>query len=198
MNDPRNLPPPGVTIDQPAGRGLAVTFNPVWLWLVGGAVLLFSGVAIWLGPRHYHLLPAINASLNGSAAVLLVAGYVLIKLRREQAHILTMLAAFVVSILFLACYLVYHAALVQHTGEAGRKFGGEGTIRTVYFAILISHVVLAALVPFLAVGTIYLGVKDRRRAHSKLAWWTFPIWLYVSITGVVIYAMLYHLYPLAA
>jgi uncharacterized membrane protein YozB (DUF420 family) len=120
---------------------------------------------------------------------LLVAGYVLIKQRREQAHKWTMLACFGVSCLFLGCYLVYHAQV------GSVQFTHTGPARVVYFAILISHVVLAALVPFLAIATIYLGLRDRRAAHRRLAWWTFPIWLYVSITGVVVYLMLYQLYP---
>lgn len=136
-----------------------------------------------------HDLPAVNASLNALATVLLVAGYVLIKQRREQAHKWTMLACFGVSCVFLACYLVYHAQV------GSVRLTHQGPARLVYFAILITHVLLAALVPFLAITTIYLGLRDRRAAHRRLAWWTFPIWLYVSVTGVVVYLMLYHLYP---
>ncbi|REK09385.1 MAG: DUF420 domain-containing protein [Planctomycetota bacterium] len=134
-------------------------------------------------------LPAVNATLNGLAAVLLVVGWLLIKNRREQAHKNTMLAAFGVSVVFLICYLVYH----YQVGSV--KFVGPSGVRTVYLAILLTHVVLAATVPFLAGITIYLGLRDRRGPHRKLARWTLPIWLYVSITGVVIYVMLYHLYP---
>jgi uncharacterized membrane protein YozB (DUF420 family) len=133
-------------------------------------------------------LPAINASLNALATVLLVVGYVLIKQRREAAHKWTMLTAFAVSVLFLACYLVYHA-------QAGSKsFAGPPPISYLYYAILISHVILAAAVPVLAGLTIWWGYTDQRVRHVRLARWTFPIWLYVSITGVVIYLMLYHLY----
>lgn len=134
-------------------------------------------------------LPAVNATLNGLAAAMLVVGWVLIKRGQVQAHRNTMLAAFGVSVLFLISYLVYHfnVGSVRFTGPPG--------VRTVYLAILFSHIVLAAAVPFLAVVTIYLGLKDRRQRHRQLARWTFPIWLYVSITGVVIYVMLYHLYP---
>lgn len=134
-------------------------------------------------------LPAVNASLNALATVLLLTGYVLIKQRREQAHKRTMLTAFGVSVVFLVCYLVYH----RYAGHV--KFGGPSPVREFYYALLISHILLAVTVPFLAVATIYLGLKDRRVAHRRLAHWTFPIWLYVSITGVVIYVMLYHLYP---
>ncbi len=140
-----------------------------------------------------HPLPTINALLNGLATILLIVGYVLIKQRREIAHRNVMLSAFAVSVVFLICYLAYH---VWPVGALNRPFGGTGTIRFVYFAILISHIVLAMTVPVLATWNIYLGLTDRRAAHRRLAVWTFPIWLYVSITGVVIYLMLYHWYPL--
>jgi putative membrane protein len=137
-------------------------------------------------------LPTVNAALNAAATVLLVAGFVLIKRGRELAHKRAMLAAFVVSMMFLACYLAYHA-------QAGHvKFGGPEPVRSIYLAILGSHVLLAATVPFLAGATLYLGLRDRRAGHRRLAVWTFPIWLYVSVTGVVIYVMLYHLYPPAS
>ena len=136
-------------------------------------------------------LPAVNAALNAAATVLLVVGYALIKQRRETAHKNTMLAAFGVSIAFLACYLTYHLS----PGNAMKKFAGPPPISYVYYAILVSHIFLAAAVPFLALATIYLGFRDRRAAHRRLARWTFPIWLYVSVTGVAIYVMLYHLYP---
>ena len=141
-----------------------------------------------------HPLATTNAVLNGLATVLLLVGFALIKARRETAHRNVMLAAFAVSCAFLACYLTYH----YQVGAQGAKFSGAGGIRTAYFAILISHIILAAVTPFLAIGVIWLGLKDRRAAHRRLARWTFPIWLYVSITGVVIYGMLYHLYPAAA
>jgi putative membrane protein len=134
-------------------------------------------------------LPAVNAALNATAAVLLVWGWVEIKRRREQAHKRLMLTAFGVSSAFLACYLLYHFK-VGHV-----KFAGPEGVRKLYYAILLSHVLLAVTVPVLAGVTIYLGIADRRSKHRQLARWTFPIWLYVSITGVVIYVMLYHLYP---
>jgi uncharacterized membrane protein YozB (DUF420 family) len=134
-------------------------------------------------------LPAVNATLNGLAAVLLVVGWLQIKAGKERAHRNTMLTAFGVSVIFLVCYLVYH----YHVGSV--KFVGPAGVRAVYLAILLTHVVLAATVPVLALITIYLGLKDRRAKHRKFARWTFPIWLYVSVTGVVIYVMLYHLYP---
>ena len=141
-----------------------------------------------------HPLATTNAVLNATATCLLIAAYVLIKRRREIAHRNVMLAAFGVSVAFLASYLTYHFYVLRATGSHGQPFAGTGLIRQVYYAILISHVLLAVTVPFLAVGSIYLGLKDRRLAHRRLAQWAFPIWLYVSITGVIVYGMLYHLY----
>jgi len=140
-------------------------------------------------------LPAVDAALNAVATVLLLAGYVLIKRRRERAHKLTMLSAFGVSVAFLSCYLWYHFGVLK--GERGTPFAGPPPISYVYYALLISHVLLAALVPFLALTTIFLGLRDRRAAHRRLARWTYPIWLYVSVTGVLIYVALYHIYPAA-
>lgn len=140
----------------------------------------------------YMALPAVNAGLNGVATVLLAAGYSLIRRRRVTAHRNLMLAAFAVSIAFLVCYLAYHAALHHDTGLAGRKFAGQGIVRPVYFAILISHVLLATTVPVLASITIYRGLKADWARHRRIARITYPIWMYVSVTGVLIYAMLYH------
>jgi uncharacterized membrane protein YozB (DUF420 family) len=139
-----------------------------------------------------HPLVSVNAALNGLATVLLLAGYVLIKRKREAAHRNAMLAAFAVSVAFLACYLVYHVGVMEGKST---PFSGTGPVRYVYYSMLLSHIVLAAAVPFLAAANIYLGLTDRRYRHRRLARWTFPIWLYVSITGVLIYWMLYHLYP---
>ena len=139
------------------------------------------------------LLPHVNASLNALATALLVLGYVQIRRRQEIAHKWTMLACFAVSVVFLGSYLTYHFNL-----EGGSKrfpTYPPPAVRYSYYAILLTHVVLAAAVPFLALGTIWLGLADRRAAHRRLAWWTFPIWLYVSITGVIVYLMLYQLYP---
>ena len=139
------------------------------------------------------ILPHVNAALNALATILLVLGYVQIKRRRERAHKWTMLACFGVSVIFLACYLTYHFNIPG----GSKKFPDypPDAIRLAYYAILLTHVVLAASVPLLAIGTIWLGMADRRTAHRKLAWWTFPIWLYVSVTGVVVYLLLYQLFP---
>jgi len=137
-------------------------------------------------------LPTINVFLNSLASVLLIIGFVLIKQKKEEAHKNTMLAAFFVSTAFLACYAAYHF-LAGHV-----KFGGGPPVSYIYFTILISHIVLAVSVPFLAVSTIYFGLTLQRERHRRWARWTFPIWLYVSLTGIVIYFMLYWLYPPAA
>jgi uncharacterized membrane protein YozB (DUF420 family) len=142
-------------------------------------------------------LPHINAALNALAALLLVIGFVLIKQGRVIAHRNVMLAAFATSVVFLACYLTHHIALQIETGQASKRFPTHygDAIRYTYLGILLTHVVLAAIVPFLAVWTIYLGLTDQRQRHNRWAWWTFPIWLYVSVTGVIVYLMLYQLYP---
>lgn len=132
-------------------------------------------------------LPTVNAVLNATATILLVIGYALIRQGRREAHRKVMLAAFACSTLFLVSYLVYHAQV------GSVKFTGTGPARTVYFAILLSHTILAALVPILAPLTLGLGLKGRLERHRKLARWTLPIWLYVSVTGVVVYWMLYRM-----
>ena len=147
-------------------------------------------------PSWVSSLPAVNASLNGLAFVLLVVGWVLIRRGHRDAHKKTMLAAFGTSILFLTVYLLYHGAMVHYTGEGQVKFQGTGAIRTVYFVILISHVLLAMAVPVLAIMTIRRGLKQQWEAHRRIARITFPIWVYVSLTGVIIYLMLYHWKPL--
>ncbi|MEX0702746.1 MAG: DUF420 domain-containing protein [Planctomycetales bacterium] len=143
-------------------------------------------------PAWVQRLPAINAALNGLATVLLLVGYAFIRSGRIASHKRTMLSAFGVSVLFLACYLTYHFALRSHTGSGSRPFTGEGLVRPVYFTILISHVVLAAIVPVLASITIYRAFRGDWERHRRIAKVTFPIWLYVSVTGVIIYFMLYH------
>ena len=126
-----------------------------------------------------------NAVLNATAAVLLVIGFVLIRARRIAAHRRVMLSAFGCSVLFLVSYLVYHF-------QAGStRFAGAGSARTVYLAILASHTLLAAAVPVLALITLSRALSGRFDRHRRIARWTLPIWLYVSVTGVVVYWMLY-------
>ncbi len=144
-------------------------------------------------PGWLAALPAVNASLNGLSTLLLILGLWLVKAGQKTAHRNVMLGAFAVSVIFLGCYLTYHQGLHHYTGEHGKAFSGTGAIRFLYLAILISHVVLAAVVPVLAIITIVRGLKADWERHRRIAKLTFPIWLYVSITGVVIYLMLYHL-----
>ena len=132
-------------------------------------------------------LPAINATLNATAAVLLVWGYILIRRRRVDSHRKVMLAAFATSTLFLCCYLIYHF----NVGSV--RFTRTGAIRTVYLSILATHTLLAAAVPPLAIITLNRGLRERYDRHRKIARWTLPVWLYVSVTGVVVYLMLYQM-----
>ncbi len=132
-------------------------------------------------------LPTLNATLNMMSGTLLMVGYVLIRKGKIVAHKNCMLAAFTISALFLISYLIYH----YHAGS--KKFTLEGWIQPVYFTILISHIILAFLILPLALRTLYLAWRKRFDAHRRNAKITLPIWLYVSITGVIIYLMLYHL-----
>ena len=130
-------------------------------------------------------LPALNATLNALSGVLLTAGYLLIRRRRIAAHRACMLAAFVSSVLFLTSYVIYHA----NTGS--RPFPGQGVIRFVYFTILVSHVLLAATILPMAIVTLRRGLRAQYDRHVRIARWTLPLWMYVSVTGVVISVMLY-------
>jgi putative membrane protein len=134
-----------------------------------------------------HDLPALNATLNALAALLLVIGFVLIRNKRWIAHRNVMVAALVCSTLFLTSYLIYHSQV------GSVHFPGTGTARVVYFTVLISHTLLAATVPVLAGITVVRAFRRRFDRHMALARWTLPIWLYVSVTGVVVYWMLYQL-----
>ncbi len=133
------------------------------------------------------ILPTINASLNAIAAVLLIWGYTLIRRKRIATHRKVMTSAFVTSVLFLICYLIYHAQV------GSVHFPKTGWIRTVYLTILTTHTTLAAAVPVLAVITLRRARAGKFEKHRAIARWTLPIWLYVSVTGVVVYLMLYHL-----
>ena len=132
-----------------------------------------------------HSLPAVNATLNGIAAILLLIAYWLIRHGRIQAHRRVMLTAFGVSVVFLICYLIYHS----QTGVL--HYAKTGPIRIAYFTLLTSHTILAATVPVLAIITLRRGLRADYKSHRKIARWTFPIWLYVSVTGVIVYLMLY-------
>ena len=133
-------------------------------------------------------LPALNAALNALATCFLTAAYILIRRGHRDLHKKAMLAALTTSALFLVSYVIYH----YHAGS--RPFPGQGPVRVVYFAILITHVVLAATILPLALVTTARGLRSQFDRHVKIARWTWPVWMYVSITGVVIYLMLYQLY----
>ena len=136
----------------------------------------------------YSLLPTLNAVLNGTSAVLLSVGYRFIRRKQVQAHRMCMGAAVITSSIFLVSYLYYHA----HVGSV--RFQGVGWVRPVYFTILISHTLLAASLLVLVPITLARALRERFDRHRALARWTLPIWMYVSVTGVVIYLMLYHLF----
>lgn len=155
-----------------------------------------------MAPDWVTWLPVVNASLNGLATLLLLRGWRQIRTGQRVAHRKTMLTTFAVSAVFLACYLVYHAALQHYTGSGSKKFEGVGLIRPVYYSILISHVFLAFFVAVLVPVTLWKGLKAEQAEklgqpsiwarHRKIAKVTFPLWLYVSVTGVVIYFLAYH------
>ncbi len=130
-------------------------------------------------------LPAVNATLNGIAGILLVIGYLLMRARRIDHHRRVMMAAFVTSSLFLVCYIVYHAQV------GSVRFTRQGVVRPLYFTILVTHVTLAAATLPLAIMTLSRGLKARYARHRAIARWTLPIWLYVSVTGVLVYVLLY-------
>jgi uncharacterized membrane protein YozB (DUF420 family) len=141
-------------------------------------------------------LPHLNAFLNMTSGLCLITGYVLIRRRRRiNAHRAAMIAAFVASIVFLISYVLYHSLLAYYLGQGPTKFKGEGIIRPIYFFILITHTVLAiVIVPFVIV-TLRRGLKREDERHRRIARLTFPLWLYVSATGVLVYLMLYWFYP---
>ena len=140
-----------------------------------------------------HDIPALNATLNSIATVLISIGYVLVKCGRLEAHRKIMLSAMAVSALFLVGY-VSHKAMMRgvHT-----PFGGEGPIRTIYYAMLISHIILAIAIAYLVPRTFWFAIKGNIERHKAWAKWTFPIWFYVSVTGVLVYFFLYQWWPAA-
>lgn len=135
------------------------------------------------------VLPHLNAFLNTTSGVFLVAGYFFIRRRKITAHLTCMISAFVVSVAFLISYLIYHYT------HLATPFAGQGLIRPVYYTILATHVVLAMVIVPLVLITLVRAAKGEYFRHRRIARWTFPLWLYVSITGVIVYLMLYHLYP---
>ncbi len=140
-------------------------------------------------------LPLINAILNCISAVLLVLGFSFIKQKKIKQHKITMISAFIISILFLTCYLLHKYHLFTTTGTFNTTFKGDGFWKISYFVLLISHLILAITVPFLAVITLFRGLKMNIVMHKKIARITLPVWLYVSVTGVLVYLMLYKFFP---
>ncbi len=185
MNSPRHIIQTRSPLYKTISLGLRVRAKPRYTVDHDARVLhhtLRSGNKLELTD-----LPALNASLNGLAAIFLVAGFVFIRRRNAVAHRLSMLTAFACSMAFLVSYLYYHSQV------GSVRFQGTGPIRTLYFTVLISHTILAALVPFLAGVTLYRALRERFDCHRAIARWTLPIWLYVSVSGVVIYWMLYRM-----
>lgn len=163
-------------------------------YLVNAVVTTFAlSFLVWLiyfrqGSSETNLavskLPALNAALNATSAIILLMGFWAIKNRREFLHKNLMISAFCVSTMFLISYVYYHSL------QGDTKFLGEGLVRPVYFIILISHIILSMVVFPMILSTIYFGITDKRKTHRKIAKFTFPIWLYVSVTGVIIFFLL--------
>jgi len=139
-------------------------------------------------------LPHINASLNALSGVFLIAGFVFIKLGKVHSHRVCMLSAFTTSTVFLICYVIHHSIRTYYFGLGPTRFAGEGIARPIYFLILGTHTVLAiVVVPFIII-TLRYALKGRFHSHRRIARWTYPVWLYVSVTGVIVYLMLYQIY----
>ncbi len=140
-------------------------------------------------------LPHINAFLNTTSGIFLIAGFIFIRRRQIAAHRASMIAAFVASTVFLISYVLYHSLLAYYLGQGPTKFKGEGFIRPVYFVILLTHTILAvAVVPFILI-TLFRALRGKFEKHRRIARWTLPVWLYVSLTGVIVYLFLYQFYP---
>lgn len=144
-----------------------------------------------------NIFPHLNATLNALSGVFLISGFYCVMTRRLAAHRFCMLSAATVSALFLVSYLTYHGLRTYYFGLGPTKFTGEGLIRPIYFTILTSHTILAALVTPFVLVTLRLGLRARLDAHRKMARLVFPVWLYVSVTGVLVYLFLYQFFPAA-
>ena len=160
-----------------------------FLVVLGVAFILLGRQAEIRSDVGVSRLPALNAFLNGTSAVLLSIGYFLIRRKKVTGHKVCMVTAFGVSCLFLVSYLIHH----YRVGSI--PFSGHGWVRPVYFILLVSHICLAALIVPLALSTIYRALNMQFDKHVRIARWTLPIWLYVSVSGVIVYVMLYQLYP---
>ena len=140
-------------------------------------------------------LPHVNALLNATSGLCLIAGYIFIRRRQIRAHRTAMLAAFIASAVFLVTYVLYHSLLAYHLGQGPTKFRGQGFIRPVYFIILITHTLLAVIIVPFVILTLRRGLRRQDARHRRIARWTLPLWLYVSVTGVTVYLFLYQIYP---
>ena len=140
-------------------------------------------------------LPAVNASLNGLSAMLLGAGYYFIRRKNRDAHRNCMIAAFVTSALFLGCYLTYHGYLAYYLHRGPTRFKDPAWFRPIYMGILLTHTVLAVVIVPLVLITLQRALRQRFELHKRIARWTWPLWMYVSITGVLIYLLLYRIFP---
>lgn len=139
-------------------------------------------------------LPAVNASLNGLSAVFLSCGLYFIRRQRKEAHRNCMIGAFITSALFLVCYITYHSYIAYYLHRGPTRFVNPAWFRPIYLAILISHTILAVVIVPLVIVTLRLGLKERFAVHRRIARWTWPLWMYVSVTGVLIYFLLYHIF----
>ncbi|MDQ3072545.1 MAG: DUF420 domain-containing protein [Bacteroidota bacterium] len=154
------------------------------------AFLLFKPKKAAIDDPRVYILPMVNAAINSCVTVLLIAGFYFIRYKKNsRLHRISMVSAFVLSTLFLLFYVIYHS-LAQHT-----EFGGQGTIKLLYYFILFTHILLSTAIVPLALLTLYRGLGIQYEKHKKIARWTFPIWLYVSITGVIVYLMISPYYP---
>ncbi|MEZ5425744.1 MAG: DUF420 domain-containing protein [Pyrinomonadaceae bacterium] len=141
------------------------------------------------------IFPHLNASLNAMSGFFLILGFYFIRSKKISSHRMCMLTACVLSALFLACYLTYHSIRTYYFGLGPTKFTGQGLVRPLYFTILTTHTFLAAIITPFVIVTLWRALKGRFETHKSLARLVFPVWLYVSITGVIVYLMLYQLFP---
>lgn len=148
------------------------------------AVLIFFPQSGKLGDFDVSFLPHLNGILNTATSLCLIAGFIFIKQKKESWHRLMMISAFLISSIFLVSYVIYH-----YQAEP-TKFGGEGTLKIIYYFVLLTHIPLAAIVVPFVLFSIYYAITDQREKHKKVVKWTFPIWIYVAITGVIVYLMI--------
>jgi uncharacterized membrane protein YozB (DUF420 family) len=167
----------------------SIVSRAVLTTIAAGAMAGAAVLGLTIAGPGVRALPTFNAVTNATSGALLIAGYAFIRSGRARAHLAAMGLALAASALFLVSYLYYHA----HAGSV--RFTGQGPLRTLYFAILISHTVLAAAVPPLAIVVVWRAARGRFDRHRRIARWTLPLWLYVSLTGVLIYLMLYVGFP---